>query len=133
MIKPSDSVLYFPTIEFQNEDWVKSSLLFWDKVYRIVPKDYTPIDSKAIIEAQENDLIRNITLESQDVSITGEKFLRFCDQLPFIPAGLDVKDYHRIHPDKIDKRLYPSLENISNKFPFLDTTVALFLNSQVVA
>lgn len=43
-MKP-DSILYYPHIEFQNEAWVKSSLLLWNHVYRIVPEGYVPNDS----------------------------------------------------------------------------------------
>lgn len=41
-MKP-DSILYYPHIEFQNEAWVKSCLLLWNHVYRIVPEGYTPM------------------------------------------------------------------------------------------
>ena len=46
-MKP-DSILYYPHIEFKNEAWVKSSLLLWDHVYRIVPENYIPNDSDEI-------------------------------------------------------------------------------------
>jgi hypothetical protein len=29
----SDSILYFPTIEFQSDGWLKAALLVWDRVY----------------------------------------------------------------------------------------------------
>lgn len=35
-MKP-DSISYYPHIEFQNVAWVKSSLLLWNHVCRIVP------------------------------------------------------------------------------------------------
>lgn len=41
-MKP-DSILYYPHIEFQNEAWVKSSLLLWNHVYRIVPEVMFPM------------------------------------------------------------------------------------------
>ncbi|WP_312648995.1 hypothetical protein [Aminipila sp.] len=36
------SILYYPTIEFQFKDfqWLWTSALLWDKVYRIVPDGY---------------------------------------------------------------------------------------------
>lgn len=40
------SVLYYPTIEFASEDWLKWALLFWDHVYSIVSNDYTPYKPK---------------------------------------------------------------------------------------
>jgi hypothetical protein len=112
----SDSVLYYPSIEFADEKWVKASLLLWDKIYRIVPRNYQPKDKLDVTYAVESGLIRNIQLEREDVNITADNFLTFCEDLPFIPAGLEESEYDRIHPDKIDARLYPHLEDIAAKF-----------------
>ena len=114
MSESSGSVLYFPSIEFSDENWVKTALLFWDRIYRITPKEYIPNDNEAIQEAIDNDLIKDISLEGKDLSKTADVFKKFCDDLPFIPAGLS--GYDRIHPDKVDARLYPFLESISHKF-----------------
>ena len=40
------SILYYPTIEFQKEDykWLVRASLFWDNIYRIVPSGYMPQD-----------------------------------------------------------------------------------------
>jgi hypothetical protein len=112
----SNSILYYPSIEFQSEDWVKSSLLLWDNVYRIVPIDYTPNDSETIRELNDNDLIRNVTLNQTDVNNTADEFLSVFQNLPFVPAGLEADGLERIHLDKIDTRLYPFLESISKSF-----------------
>ena len=112
----SNSILYYPSIEFHSDEWVKSSLLLWDHVYRIVPNDYIPRDNNSIKEFTDSGLVRNIILEESDIKKTGNEFIKLCKSLPFIPAGLECGDYDLIHPDKIDKRLYPSLENISNIF-----------------
>ncbi|HHP1041088.1 TPA: hypothetical protein ACR3S6_004879 [Bacillus thuringiensis] len=116
MDRPSSSVLYFPSIEFSSDEWIKSSLLIWDKIYRIVPKNYKPIDSLVVKEAQESGLIENIILEEEDVTQTGNEFLKFCDSIPFTPAGLEAGDYEFVHIDKIDTRLYPFLEKIVHHF-----------------
>ena len=44
------SILYYPTIEFQQEDykWLVRASLFWDNIYRIVPGGYTPQDDEFI-------------------------------------------------------------------------------------
>ena len=115
MINPSDYVLYFPSIEFQSDNWVKSSLLYWDKIYRIVPENYEPNDSELILEAKEKDLIRNIVLDEKEIRATGDMFLEFTKHLEFLPAGLEAgSDYHSVHADKIDSRLYPSLHELGN-------------------
>jgi hypothetical protein len=114
--KPSDSVLYYPSIEFQSDNWVKLSLLFWDKIYRIVPPSYTPCDSETVIEATRHGLIKNISVDDKDKKIAEKKFNEFYEDLSFIPAGLEMRPYHRVHTDKIDNRLYPKLEKIAQKW-----------------
>ncbi|MFA5312819.1 MAG: hypothetical protein WC375_05790 [Methanomassiliicoccales archaeon] len=116
MSNSSGSVLYFPSIEFSDDNWVKATLLFWDKIYRITPNQYSPNDNETILEAIDNDLIRDIPLEGKDLSKTADKFEKFCNDLPFIPAGLESDEYERIHADKVDARLYPFLESIAHKF-----------------
>jgi hypothetical protein len=113
----ADSILYYPHIEFQNEAWVKSSLLLWNHVYRIVPEDYTPHDSDEIKALVDADLVRNVKLDDKDRGDTFNEFLRLCDKLKSQPpAGLIPSDVDRIHPDKIDTRLYPYLDLISDYF-----------------
>ena len=113
----ANSILYYPHIEFQNEAWVKSSLLLWDHVYRIVPEDYTPIDGDEIKALVDADLVRNIKLDDKDREDTFDEFLRLCDKLDNrLPAGLIPSDEDRIHPDKIDNRLYPYLDLIGEHF-----------------
>jgi hypothetical protein len=108
------SVLYFPSIEFSDENWVKASLLYWDKIYRITPRDYLPNDNETVLEAIDNNFIKDISLDGKDLSKTADEFSKFCESLPFIPAGLEGRE--RIHPDKICARLYPFLESIAHKF-----------------
>ncbi|MBR3711310.1 MAG: hypothetical protein IKM99_10200 [Bacteroidales bacterium] len=113
----ANSILYYPHIEFQNEAWVKSSLLLWDHVYRIVPEDYTPIDSDEIKALVDADLVRSIKLDDKDREETFDEFLRLCDKLDNrLPAGLIPSEEERIHPDKIDNRLYPYLDLIGEHF-----------------
>lgn len=102
----SRSILYYPTLEFQSETWLKASLLFWDKIYRIVPGSYNTKDSDEIKIAISNGFIENIELTEKDLSHTAEKFESFCNQLKFSPAGFDSSTYEvRLHVDKIDERL----------------------------
>lgn len=115
-MKP-DSVLYYPHIEFKNEAWVKSSLLLWNHVYRIVPEGYTPNDSDEIKALVDEDLVRNISLNDNDRGKTFDEFLSLCDKIEgHMPAGLVPSDEDRIHPCKIDNRLYPYLDLIGEHF-----------------
>jgi len=40
--------LYYPFIHFKDERWLKLAALYWDKVARIVPRDYATDDSAAV-------------------------------------------------------------------------------------
>lgn len=115
-MKPN-SILYYPHIEFKNEAWVKSSLLLWEHVYRIVPRGYQPNDSDDIKALVDADFVRNITLDDSDRDETLDEFLSLCDKIEkHLPAGLVPSDEDRIHPDKIDNRLYPYLDLIGKHF-----------------
>lgn len=99
-------VLYYPSIEFLDSNWLKSAILLWDKVYRIVPKSYRPYDSEEVIEAVEKDYVRNIVLTNDDLSITANQFIDFSDHLSYLPAGFGSGNFDaRIHREKIDYRL----------------------------
>lgn len=109
-----DSILYYPTIEFQDETWVKSALTFWDKIYRIVPREYHPNDSDEIYIAKQEGLIEDIFLSTNDLEKTAIAFEEFCDNQNGLPAGLDASLYEvRLHSDKIDERLKPFFAQFS--------------------
>lgn len=109
-----DNILYYPTIEFQDETWVKSALTFWDKIYRIVPREYNPNDSDEIYIAKQEGLIEDIFLSADDLKIAAIEFEKFCNNQNGLPAGLDASLYEvRLHTDKIDERLKPFFAQFS--------------------
>ena len=110
----SDSILYYPTIEFQSETWVKAALTFWDKIYRIVPKGYKPMDSEEIGIAVKEGYIENIELTENDLSTTADKFENYCNTLDWYPAGFTRNSYTaRLNVEKIDSRLRPYFEEFA--------------------
>ncbi|CAD5371121.1 conserved hypothetical protein [Rubrivivax sp. A210] len=44
----SYQALYYPFIHFKDDNWLKLAALYWDKVARIVPEDYTTEDSATV-------------------------------------------------------------------------------------
>lgn len=110
-------VLYYPTIEFMDEAWLKSSLCVWDKVYRIVPESYEPKDSDEVKIAVDNGVVENIVLTEQDLSQTADEFIEFVESADILPAGLDGyhEFNHRLHPEKMDARVLPILEELSRE------------------
>ena len=74
-------VLYYPTIEFMDEVWLKSSLCVCDKVFRIVPDSYHPKDSDEVKIAIDNGVVENISLTEQDLSETADEFIDFVESV----------------------------------------------------
>jgi len=106
-----NDVLYYPHIEIANEGWLKGALLFWDKVYRIVPSGHIPHDSDEVKRAVDAGMLRNVTLENGDFRDIAQEFESFLNNIDFLPAGLsDYDDVGYLHPEKIDAKLYPALE-----------------------
>ena len=105
-----DSILYYPHIEIQNERWLKTALLLWDHVYRIVPNSYTPKDSDEIKNASDNGLVRPVALERDDMRGITQEFQELLDGIEYKPAGLEYDEFAYLHPEKIDSTLYPALE-----------------------
>lgn len=104
------SILYYPHIEIQNIGWLKSSLLLWDSVYRIVPDSYQPQDNREIAQAVDLGMVRSVNLEQNDIKGFASEFTDFVEQLPFQPAGLDYDEIGYLHPEKVDSHLYPFLQ-----------------------
>jgi hypothetical protein len=125
-----NSVLYYPTIEFQDETWLKCALCIWDTVVRIVPPGYLPRDSEEVSQAVEAGAIDNLRLTKEDLAQTADRFEQFWHAVPFIPAGAEGPDDYdvRLHRDKIDARIQPILETLSTR---IDTDGWLRLNSRL--
>jgi hypothetical protein len=113
----SGSILYYPTIEFQNDTWLKAAICVWEKVYRIVPASYTPNDSDEVKEAIDAGLVESIKLEKGDLTSAAGDFQKFMDNAESFPAALEGYDSIdvRIHPEKIDAKLLPLFESLATK------------------
>ena len=114
----SKDVLYYPTIEFYDEAWLKTSLCLWDKIYRIVPDSYEPKDSDEVKIAIDNGLVENIVLSKSDLSQTAEQFEFYLENAETVPSAVEGWENInvRLHPEKIDARILPILEGMAKKF-----------------
>ncbi|MEK5258682.1 hypothetical protein MKY75_05530 [Paenibacillus sp. FSL L8-0663] len=103
--------LYYPTIEFRDPRWLWSACLMWDRIYRIVPKEYRPQDSRNIQEIIYNS---DIICDIDPLSYSLEASAKFIENLKlngnWWAAALDEsnymkKDYVELHKDKADVKL----------------------------
>jgi hypothetical protein len=111
------SVLYYPTIEFQTDAWLKAAICVWEKVYRIVPPSYKPHDSDEVKEAIDAGLVESIQLEKGDLAGAAADFQSFMNKADTFPASLSGYDNIdiRIHSEKIDAKLLPLFESLASK------------------
>ena len=64
------NALYYPTIDIQNTDWLKTAVLFWDSISTIVPasveKPYCEYETEYLADI---DFLRPLIVKSDDKSI----------------------------------------------------------------
>ena len=74
--------LYYPYLHFPNDEWVKLSALYWDKMYRIVPKHHSGmfglLESPIVQQFHNYKFIGTVQPESHDQALRDIKtqFLR---------------------------------------------------------
>lgn len=114
--------LYYPSIEFRDPDFIKRSLLVWDRIFRIVPTGYIPADEQSIKTAVAEKAVIDLHIEDIEKSKAAEGFLDFywtrrksATRLTW-PAGLDSETFVRINPEKIEARLLPIFEQLTTKW-----------------
>ena len=66
------NALYYPTIDIQNTDWLKTAVLFWDSISTIVPesvkKPYREYDTQYLADIE---FLRPLIVNSDDKSVIG--------------------------------------------------------------
>lgn len=53
------TALYFPNIEIADRTWLKSALLYWDTIRRIVPRSVKPNDDEDVAELAASGVVIN--------------------------------------------------------------------------
>jgi hypothetical protein len=116
--------LYFPYIHFQDETWLKYSLLYWDAVKRIVPRHYLAQDSDSVSALAKEGLIENVDPQSGETPYTtgaAEEFVPTINQLikahngrlgRGIPVATSLEENASdsfVHLEKMDERVRGAL------------------------
>lgn len=65
--------LYYPFIHVRDEAWLKLSALYWDDMTRIVPKSYTPRDTRDVRALEDAGVLKRIDPASYEEPV-GELF-----------------------------------------------------------
>jgi hypothetical protein len=77
MAEHSYAGLYYPFIHFKDDQWLKLSALYWDRMERIVPNNYTREDSDTVKAL--GDFVVNLPPESVSPTF-GNRFKEFIEQ-----------------------------------------------------
>jgi hypothetical protein len=97
--------LYYPTIEFNDYQWLWSASLLWDRIYRIVPAGYEPDDPPNVLALMESGEI-GIPLHPDDYApAIAEEFVARLDSGEWNAAALNLDmpdEYRRLHTEKVD-------------------------------
>jgi hypothetical protein len=102
------SALYYPSIEFADPQWLWASSLIWDRIYRIVPKDYAPEDSENIRKLSETGEIGIPIHPDEYAKAVSAEFIEKLHSRHWDAAALSgslESDYARLHHDKVDVQL----------------------------
>lgn len=120
--------LYYPTIEFQNYDWLYSASLIWDRIYRIIPTNYKPQDPSNIRELVESGEIGIGLAPDNYAELIADEFkekLSSGDWFASALSGLS-EEYRRVHKSKVDVKLHDMIisaggKNIDDDWFFIPT------------
>jgi len=100
-----NSALYYPQIEFNDYRWLWSAALLWDKIYRIEPDGFTPEHPDNIRTLCDGGEIGIPIRPNEYGKQVAEEFKTYVNTGKWQAAALEknrVKEYARIHHDKID-------------------------------
>src|ERR1700694_1116113 len=66
--------LYYPYIHFTDDEWVKLSTLYWDRMARIVPEYYQTRDSE-VVKALKDAFVVDVSPDDETVSAVASNFV----------------------------------------------------------
>lgn len=100
--------LYYPTIEFNDYEWLWSASLLWDRIYRIVPSGYQPEDCDNVRSLTEAGEIGIPIRPEQYSAKVADDFIAKLENGEWSAAAVETeipKEYAKLHQDKVDVKL----------------------------
>jgi len=111
------NALYYPTIDIQNTDWLKTAVLFWDSISTIVPESirnpYREYDTQYLADS---GLLHPLIVNSKDKSVVGieDDILELMFSTEFYQAICTPQNtgYGRISESKMSYRVKENLRRV---------------------
>ena len=115
--------LYYPYIHFQDENWIKTAVLYYDGLKRIVPEGYETHDSRSLeILNDKLEFVENLD-PGYSAELAAEGFMKFVEQeladterrtaiKNRISQSLPPKYGFQIHSEKVVARVKDTLSTM---------------------
>lgn len=112
------NALYYPTIDIEDTDWLKTSILFWDSISTIVPESLThPYNQPDTQYLADIGFLRPLYINSDDKSVVGIEDeildLLFSREFRKVICSPQEQRYDRIWSDKISYKIRRYLSDVS--------------------
>lgn len=105
----TNDILYYPTIEFNDFDWLWRASLIYDHIYRIVPEGYTLNEPRNVEVLCSSGDIGRIIRPGAYATEVGTEFMNNINSGHWDAAGLNFQsneiDQALLHEDKCDVAL----------------------------
>jgi hypothetical protein len=95
--------LFYPTIEINDEGWLKASLLFWDEIKTIVPESIdTPYHNRTTSILAERGILKPEIVNPDHYAVRGlsDNVLEFINSEEGLKFHSSLEDYTKMHLDK---------------------------------
>lgn len=110
------TALYYPSIDIMNEGWLKNAILYWDKIYTIVPQDIEqPYRSETSHKLNEEGILLPLYINKSriDGEYMAKNFFEYIDShegKEFWASGEGSRDEWYIHITKVPKEILDKME-----------------------
>lgn len=124
MPPPPSSVLYYPTIDIRNENWLRTASLFWESIRTIVPDGFAnPYSMRFAQELHDEGILDPIAVNSdmEEIEALSDDVLDYLTD----PAsagllfGSGGQGGTLLHPKKLPRKLREISEIHPAKLPYL--------------
>ncbi|MFH1058528.1 MAG: hypothetical protein V1797_07605 [Pseudomonadota bacterium] len=102
--------LYYPYIDVQNENWLKSAVLYWDQIQTIVPESLEkPYSNPTSLELFDSGFLVPLRVNSgmneiDSLGYTAEEYLHTIESKQVIFSGA-ISDHSTIYLEKLPDRM----------------------------
>lgn len=112
------SALYYPWIEVQDEEWVKTAILYWDRLYTIMPASIGGYQTPHCRELEAAGLLEPVRVdpEDQDVADCTLAALEYLTN-PENPRLFNRTKLAHLHPEKVSSEVEYALRDVVQMHP----------------